>query len=84
MISMTDEAMWDMVLIGNIIIFVLSFFPMILNYRYYRKTRIIDYLLVSSYFGCWAIICSFSLLYDGFLFHLSRGKELLVILLLSI
>jgi hypothetical protein len=39
---------------------------MILNYRYYRKTGIFDYLLISAYFFNWAIVNSFYMIYFGF------------------
>ena len=57
---------FDIVDIGNLLIAALSFFPMILNFKYYKKTGILDYLLVSIYFFNWSIICSFHFIYIGF------------------
>jgi hypothetical protein len=63
---MEANVLFDVEAIGNIIIAVLCIFPMIVNYRYYKKTGIIDYLLVSIYFFSWSIILAFHIIYYGF------------------
>ncbi|MHA2245383.1 MAG: hypothetical protein ACXADY_10495 [Candidatus Hodarchaeales archaeon] len=63
--NLLEQLFFDIVDVGNIIIVVLSFFPMILNIKYYRKTGLLDYLLVSIYFFGWAILVGFGMIYLG-------------------
>lgn len=41
-------------------------FPLIINYRTYRKTGIFDYLLISLYFFIWSILVGSTMFYVGF------------------
>lgn len=56
----------DLGFIGNLAITVLSFIPMIKNYKSYKKTGMIDYLLISIYFFTWSVLVGLGMLYYGF------------------
>ena len=71
--SVASDIFIDSVGVGNLIIGVFSFFPMILNFKYYKKTKLFDYLLISSYFFFWAILVVFGMIYLGWLSFLEGG-----------
>jgi hypothetical protein len=52
-------------LVGNMGLAILAVIPFIVNLRYYRKTKIFDYLLLAIYFFIWSVLNMFEHWYWG-------------------